>query len=162
MWTFTGVNRESQLHRCRDVHNIYFHVTARRIGRSNATNVTCLGSGGSCRRAALPASSLTSPSPSPGACDSQRARPHATVSRVFNLNRTPSLTSTISNHGLRKTLPLPQAAMDEQRQHAHSRRLPSRRSRTHQNPSPPPDHHTCNTTTTNSKSRHSSPSPSSS
>jgi hypothetical protein len=38
MWAFTGVNRKSQLHRCRDktmanAGNISFHVTARRIGR---------------------------------------------------------------------------------------------------------------------------------
>ena len=33
------------------------------------------------------------------------------------------------NHGVRTPIPLPQAAMAEQRQHAHSRRLPSRRSR---------------------------------
>ena len=74
------------------------------------------------------------PSLTPRACDlrplraSIPTRPHATRLTPPEIPATTSQAEPPSaiNHGVRTPLPLPQAAMAQQRQHAHSRRLPSR------------------------------------
>ena len=79
------------------------------------------------RQAAAPAQPHTS-SFRLATTGSQHTRPHATRTNRPEILAIPSQVTLprAINHGLRTPLPLPQAAMAQQRQHAHSRRLPSR------------------------------------